>query len=203
MALGDLIYIQLTQSIVGYGNATDVLQVVETAYIQALIAEGFVVVVAGPGTPYAQSSPGELAYAENISNTPTTATAGGALIPNTAISLPASTRPLYIDIACAFAIGTYGGGSLNLTLQETTGGSPVLYDNAAILIPGPVTDVGPNSKTGLTAAKMGIRVGPRAALSTWALYAYLLVDTSSGLTATVLNKPRNLGQPSTICGYAR
>lgn len=202
MALGDLIYIQLNSSIVGTGNKGDVIQVVETAFIEALMAANLVTVVAGPGAAYAQAAVGELASSENATGTLTAGTSGGALIPSTTISLPASSRPLYIDYGGAFAITAFGTGQIAIVLEETTSGSAVIFDSAVQKMDATVSATGAASKSGFTVGRSA-RIGTRVATSTWALYAYVLQDSSSALAGNVVNKARGAGVPTSIYGYAR
>ncbi|WP_375483325.1 hypothetical protein [uncultured Jatrophihabitans sp.] len=59
---GDTIYLQLLRPVTGYGNTNDVLQLVQTPQVDALIAQGFAVIVSSPTFPPVALAPTSLRW---------------------------------------------------------------------------------------------------------------------------------------------
>lgn len=182
MALGDAIYIQLNQALVGYGNANDILAVTETATIEALMAAGFVKVVATPGPSLPTSANGELAYAENATGTvtflPTTNVA--QLVTGCSIVVPASSRPVWIEASIDALLVANASGLVTISIYETTSGSPVLWKAVSVS----VNAAGATSR--LCMPRFRRRLGTTSTTRTFALYAQNVGDSGT-LSSNIQN----------------
>lgn len=182
MALGDAIFIQLNQALVGYGNKGDVLAVTETATIEALMAAGFVTVTATPGPSLPLAAGGELAYAANSTGTVTflPVTNVAQLITGCSVVIPACARPVWIEAGVEALLVANASGLVTLLIYETTTGTPVLWKTASNTI----NAAGTTSR--LTSVRFRRRLGVTATLRTFALYASNVGDSGT-LSSNVQN----------------
>lgn len=136
-------------------------------------------------------SPGEIAYAQNRTNTPTTLNGVGSSTPvavdGCTITVPATTRPVWLMWACEFGIS--GGtavsqGKFVSVVYETTGGSAVAVDQFKTSVPAEASTL-----SDFADHHYEMRVGPADHTRVFQLYGR--VDRDGG-AATLTGFIRNL-----------
>jgi hypothetical protein len=131
-----------------------------------------------PGTV----GPSELAYAQNVTGTVSVLPNAGTIvsIPGSAISVPPSVRPVYIDFGAYAQSTAAGAGDVFLTLVETTSGSNVVLLSALTTM---------DTVSGAYTANIAgsLRLGPTLSARTFALTAQIIPISASGAVADLLN----------------
>jgi hypothetical protein len=141
----------------------------------------------------------ELAYAENVTGTQTAVagatSAAGALIdiPGGSISVPASTRPVYLEAAFGTTQTVAGQGQATLLIVETTSGATAIH-SASTFLP---NNTGPRSQNGLIRSRM--RLGPTVATRTFKLTAQC---GATGATVPTFNTLNSTTNPSYLAAFA-
>lgn len=140
--------------------------------------------ILGQYTPSTPPGNAELAYAENVSGVTTNLASGGSAdVTGCVISVPACSRPVWLQGRVHFKPTAAGVGLLQLQLLETTGGSLTLleYSGAAL-----------HGETPTAVEQLGypvevrLRLGPTASTRTFKLLAALFADSGTP-AAVVLN----------------
>lgn len=207
MALGDTITVRLTQAIAGYGDDDAVITLTETAYVEALIAQGWMVVVPASGAALdltLQHYGTELAFVYDTTGTalviPTAGTV--AYMPHMSISVPPMPdRNVELRAAAQLQITAGGLGGLLTVISEITSGAAVL-----------LTGSGGGARIGDTAAGAGTafvgpaelvkKLGPTTVERQFVLGFLMLRDAASALAASVRSSSSGAVEPAYLGAYA-
>jgi hypothetical protein len=116
------------------------------------------------GSTWVLTSPGEIAYVENVTGVVTAAAGATGVndavdVPGVSISVPASARPIYLEYGGTFSQTVAGTGSMFMAIIETTGGgsTPVSQSYEA-----PMTNTtSANRKTRQGTLRLGTTVATR------------------------------------------
>lgn len=150
-----------------------------------------------------RSMPGaEIAYAENNTGTPTTVTvsaAAAASLPGVTLTVPANTRPVEVNYAACFAVGTSGGGALTLSLWDVTAGG-VGTEIDRVLVGTVVSQI--TLYSGYQTIRGSRRLAASASDRILQVKTLMFRDAASALTASVGNGGAGLN-PSTISAIQR
>lgn len=147
----------------------------------------------------------ELASAVNATNVVTSLSApgggaGGAgaivTVPSTAISVPASTRPVTLEFQGAFIQTAVGTGTTFLLLYETTGGGATILEWSQALLPN-------STATALSSVPYPLRtfrLGSVASTRTFELRAYIFAVAGATPTGNVRNNAQQVTSLRALAG---
>lgn len=184
------------------GPATQIA-VYTRATLPAATGSGVTVFVTddGPGTLFKDTAngvwtplnPGEIAYVANVTGTPTTSNNGQVVdIPGCTITVPPTTRPVWLRAGATFQQTVVGTGDLSIYVYETTGTVTLLTN---FLVPMP------NVITGGSYADIdrSFRLGPVASARSFKISAVTIVSSGSPAAKTI----NSVANPSFLLAEAK